>query len=212
METDCSFTLASTNYRPATQYFTIHGLWPTDADGKALEKRVLPIANLSFLLDDDESTLVRDLNRYWPNFRIDNINKCFWKHEWDKHGCTISEWNEPGRTPEPVKPEDYFERAVTLINNDLSRNILSALKDIGLVPNNSCSYPVSNFISAITSITGPGTVMLNCTGTDNKVLGEVRLCVNRNATGFTKCSGEKEKNKTQNSCGDNGTLIRFPAS
>ncbi|TXG54114.1 hypothetical protein EZV62_019370 [Acer yangbiense] len=158
-------------------------------------------------LDNDTSPLVQDLNAYWPNFGIDNINKCFWKHEWDKHGRTISEWNEQ----EPVTPEDYFMRAVKLIKN-ISINISSALNGRDLVANDS-SYPVSNFTSAITSVTGNETVMLNCTaGIYNNlpVLGEVRLCVDRNATGFIKCSGENERNRTQNSCGEGAVRIRFP--
>ncbi|KAK2661924.1 hypothetical protein Ddye_000498 [Dipteronia dyeriana] len=181
--------------------FTIHGLWPTDVQGNTLKKRVLPVADcLSFHFDDDMSPLVEDLNKYWPSFLIANTNKCFWKHEWDKHGSTISKWIENGHTP-----EDYFKKAVKLIENR-STKISTALE-----PDN--SYPVSEFIEAMTKITGKE-IMLQCTENkliDNmKALIEVRLCVNSDATEFINCSGEKEKPETEKSCGQGTIEIRFP--
>ncbi|KAK2661917.1 hypothetical protein Ddye_000491 [Dipteronia dyeriana] len=180
--------------RPATLNFTIHGLWPTDAEGNTLNTSMQPDANISFI-NDTSSPLVRNLNDYWPTFCKDRTNEWLWEHEWKKHGCTQAQ----------VEPEDYFEKAVTLITNTISRNILSALIVGGLEPGDS-RYQVSGFISVISNITGTGTVMLRC---KNETLQELRLCVKDDA--FTECSGKKEKNKTLDSCGSQGTYIRFPA-
>ncbi|KAK1581814.1 hypothetical protein Q3G72_021109 [Acer saccharum] len=185
-----SFCLTETTCtKPPASFFTIHGIWPTDAAGNTLEKNVQTQASIAFL-SDQKLTLVQQLNQYWPSF-TSKTNVDFWKYEWIKHGST----------QKPITPKQYFQSAINLGNQF---DILAALIRNDVVPNGT-SYKTSSFLRAIRSETKMQNVMLHC---KDNFLTEVRLCVNYAATNYAPCNAAKELGHTVKTCGQ-GT-IKFP--
>ncbi|MCD9561461.1 hypothetical protein HAX54_020584 [Datura stramonium] len=83
--------------------FTLHGLWPADANGKTISCPREPDPDWDKLFLPREATL----DIFWPELKENQPKWSIWKHEWQKHGVCIGE----------DKSEEYFDAAITI--NDI---------------------------------------------------------------------------------------------
>ncbi|KAJ8748193.1 hypothetical protein K2173_000601 [Erythroxylum novogranatense] len=119
--------------------FTIHGLWPDYNDGS------WPACCGRSEFDEKEiSTLLDDLEKYWPSLSCDSSSTChggrgsFWAHEWEKHGtCSFPVFRDE---------YDYFS---TTLNVYFKHNVTKVLNEAGYVPSNTEKYPLGGIISSI---------------------------------------------------------------
>ncbi|GMI85957.1 ribonuclease 3 [Hibiscus trionum] len=72
---------------PIPTVFTIHGLWPSCADGKGVPP-YNPCANKCFANPTSPANILAplqpimtDLRRMWPNLYLGQSDEDFWKHE-----------------------------------------------------------------------------------------------------------------------------------
>jgi len=87
--------LALSYCSPHYNYYTIHGLWPSQNY----------CTNTPFS-ENKIKSIESELNKYWPSCpKYHHTNKWLWTHEWTKHGtCTnMTEY-------------DYFKSALDLRN------------------------------------------------------------------------------------------------
>lgn len=92
---------AMTDYKLALQnlcgFESIHGLWPDP------ESACTNCSSEAFSTSKISSSVLNDMNAYWPTCTGSNSNNDFWSHEWSKHGtCTGMSQN------------DYFAKAISL--------------------------------------------------------------------------------------------------
>ncbi|CAA0806013.1 Ribonuclease 2 [Striga hermonthica] len=146
----------------APREFTIHGLWPDFNDG------TWPACCSGKRFDVKEiSTLLKDLNRYWPSLSCDSPSNChggkglFWEHEVQKHG--------PCSFPVVRDEYDYFLKVLNLY---FKHNVTEVLRQAGYVASNSEKYPLGGIISAIQNAFH-ATPELECSG---DAVEELRLC------------------------------------
>eukprot|EP00026_Physarum_polycephalum_P015497 Phypoly_transcript_16196.p1 GENE.Phypoly_transcript_16196~~Phypoly_transcript_16196.p1 ORF type:complete len:224 (+),score=24.43 Phypoly_transcript_16196:125-796(+) len=144
-----------------TDFFTIHGLWPENADGSYPENCPGPKFNTTVISD-----LISKLNIVWPSNNGKNTD--FWKHEWEKHG-TCSQFGERA----------YFLNSITLQDR---YDVKAALSKARIVPSQTAKYTKSSVTSAVQSNLGANPA-LHCSG--EKML-EVALCFNKNL-GLMNC-------------------------
>jgi ribonuclease I len=139
--------------------FTIHGLWPDDANGSYPSFcRGVPFDVSS--LDD----LLPRLNAYWPSDKGSNID--FWKHEYEKHGtCAIDDGVFDDQ-------HAYFVAAL-----DLASRYSTAFNSTWPTPSNEILYATNALEDALES-RWDVSVNVACVGS-KKVLSEVRFCFSK---------------------------------
>lgn len=150
---------------PTDQYFTIHGLWPSDFSGN------YPCLCSNETFDINQiASLVPQMNTYWPSYNCSNqafngTNPEFWAHEWTKHGtCT--------KVLAPLSTQlQFFKTTLTMA---LSLDLLTLLKSANIVPG---PTPVTtqSFLAAIQS----GYGMLPAVGCSGGSLASVSLCMDK---------------------------------
>ncbi|KAJ8562108.1 hypothetical protein K7X08_011399 [Anisodus acutangulus] len=189
--------------------FTLHGLWPADADGYSIKCAGQPDPNWDKLLLRIEKTL----ETFWPPLRENSNKRDIWKHEWRAHGAC------GGTTP-----QEYFERAIK-INDMLEKgNLFNYLATSGIIACDSLAFSKKDIVEAVRKVFIPSSppppprsppppprsppppirspppppppppaldVYLTCIPIDkNKThvyLSEVTLCTNPDGTKFISC-------------------------
>lgn len=166
--------------------FTIHGLWPSNVHGPAVE-----FCNpLNYAFDLRLSRTLRwKLARSWPDAYSYNRNAGFWKQEYVRHGsCT-------GLTPEAFLGQaNYLYEKINL--NDVLRQWQNAGQNAwrnGWRPQVWRTSIVESLVR--TAIQQPlGTkVLLLCTGQEPKVLKEVVICYDKQATSIISCRRQQAR-------------------
>ncbi|KAK8539012.1 hypothetical protein V6N13_110220 [Hibiscus sabdariffa] len=149
------------------QKFTIHGLWPQDANDNPVDpydsrhpcvpQPPTPLTPTLF------NPLRPDLDNEWPNLKnpVPNENMQFWTEEWNKHG-TCSDFAH-----NPVK---YFDSA---------RQIRQSLPDFGIRPGD--QGKVEDVIELVKAFTGaePEIACNRNSITKDVQLWEIRLCYDK---------------------------------
>jgi len=158
-------------------YFTIHGLWPTnnktqgpvDCGPKFDTRMVTP-------------TMLNTLRKYWPDFKPDEPN--FWKHEFEKHGsCAV--------VSEVVKnQQDYFDKTIQLTK---SLPITEVWAAAGIVPSDTQAYSKERVLAVIERSKIGVRPFITCD--NNKFIKEMRFCFDKKLRPFS-CK------KQSGSCGD----------
>ncbi|KAE8688735.1 hypothetical protein F3Y22_tig00110956pilonHSYRG00092 [Hibiscus syriacus] len=153
--------------------FTIHGLWPQDSNNKGVPAygtdksctTLTPVPPNKLIVELQKGNLVGDLTNVWPTLKNTNSaqeNQKFWEYEWGKHGM-CSDYGD--------KPAVYFKAAI-----DLRNHFVSVLK-----LQSGQSYKVQEIADKVKAAV-KGTPEIACRtkkGTNQKILGEVRLCYNK---------------------------------
>lgn len=117
-------------------YFTLHGLWPENADGTYPSSCTNDPWDPSLV-----SSITQDLEKYWVS--LAGPSNTFWSHEWEKHGTCAA----------PVLTGEF-----TFMNSTLGlRNkydITPALAKAGILPSASNGFSLATFQSAVTKAFG----------------------------------------------------------
>ncbi|XP_022764386.1 ribonuclease 1-like [Durio zibethinus] len=122
--------------------FTIHGLWPTFADGtrvppyngvtnKCNPNPVGPEAILEKLMP-----IKGKLELMWPNLRYNKEDSAFWKIEWEHHGMCSDYYQDP---------YGYFNAALTLAETSQ----YNPLKVMGIQPADKTLYQVKKILDNV---------------------------------------------------------------
>ncbi|XP_057744033.1 ribonuclease S-7-like isoform X2 [Arachis stenosperma] len=156
-------------------YFTIHGLWPTNFSSpwpKYCSKKRKDCFKASLLTP----TLKGQLDRYWPNLEQANENTQFWTKEWKKHGtCSLQRFNQ----------FEYFSNA-TFFTNYL--DILGEFKNVGIIPSKTNTYSYSNIVKAIKTKTHKKRPELTYfIYQSHMLLWEIYVCLNVDLTEYIPC-------------------------
>nr|ABY65900.1 S-RNase [Prunus pseudocerasus] len=139
------------------QYFTIHGLWPSNYSNPTMP------SNCNGLKFEDRKVypqLRSKLKRSWPDVESGNDTK-FWESEWNKHG-TCSE--------QILNQIQYFERSHEMWN---SFNITHILKNASIVPSATQTWKYSDIVSAIKAVT-KRTPALRCKNNPTQPKGQAK--------------------------------------
>lgn len=153
--TECMDVYSCTS---SNQYFTMHGLWPTDNDEN------YPCDCTSEAFDPTQiSSIMDEMNTYWPS--LNGANSDFWSHEWSKHGTCSS--------PSITSQLDYFSTALTL---RAKYDVVAALKAAGYSPSNTRGFTLSAFQNATKSAFGFESV-LSCDSSGN--IEEIDTCFDK---------------------------------
>eukprot|EP00761_Pharyngomonas_kirbyi_P011435 gb/GECH01011460.1/.p1 GENE.gb/GECH01011460.1/~~gb/GECH01011460.1/.p1 ORF type:complete len:237 (+),score=47.00 gb/GECH01011460.1/:1-711(+) len=136
----------------AAKGFTIHGLWPNDADG-----HYPSYCHGGSGFDSNKlKPIMSNMERYWPS--LWSSNDGFWEHEWEKHGrCATQDFKSE---------EDYFYHGLKL-HKDL--DILNAFQNHGIHPDHDKTWPQSQLISAVKNTHGV-TPIFQCSGNKMKAV------------------------------------------
>ncbi|XP_058194881.1 ribonuclease 3-like [Rhododendron vialii] len=176
--------------------FTLHGLWPADADGTSLTYCSKKRSDQD--IDKETIELRVDLLRVWPSVQEGKTSKSFWQFQWNKHGiCCLLK----------LTKMDYFRAAIAQRNNiDLS----SIFTYAGVKPRWDATYTKAAIENAIRGHTGTA-VDVSCKPmNDTHVkLFEIYICLDVPGTNYVDCppSGNKR------GCWRPGTetsIIMFP--
>lgn len=147
--------------------WVIHGLWPNYNVG-------FP----SFCNKTDKfrpdliQPIVADLEKYWPNLYTDTPLNSFWQHEWEKHGtCALS-------LKQVTNERDYFQMTLGLREKF---DFGTLLEKASIVPDNSKSYELAEFINAIEKELAFAPVLSCFVEKESKrqFLAEMQICLNK---------------------------------
>ncbi|KAK8636909.1 hypothetical protein V6N13_064343 [Hibiscus sabdariffa] len=172
---------------PYNTIFTIHGIWPQDANDDEIERYSLnqncthgliptPVQNLP----TDLAPIYQGLDLLWPdvnNPHNNQSNYVFWGREWTKHG-QCSDY--------PTNPINYFNSALQLRQNLSTPNFgfQSGMQQI----------TVQQVINTVTSYV-QHTPEIACNRVNGRVqLWEIRLCYNRPASSQQLIQGNNIRN------------------
>ena len=88
-------------------HLTLHGLWPSLTTGKQI-----PVCNKGTIpIIDDGSETFLEMRKFWPS--LDEDNKSFWEHEYNKHGyCYMKHIGA-----DVNQPTIYFAKALELLKS-----------------------------------------------------------------------------------------------
>nr|ACU25553.1 self-incompatibility associated ribonuclease S2 [Prunus pseudocerasus] len=159
------------------QYFTIHGLWPSNYSNPTMP------SNCNGLKFEDRKVypqLRSKLKRSWPDVESGNDTK-FWESEWNKHGrCSEQTLNQM----------QYFEGSHDMWK---SFNITNILKNASIIPNATQTWSYSDIASPIKAAT-KRTPLLRCKRDPKhpnkpQLLHEVVFCYDYNAIKQIDCNG-----------------------
>ncbi|XP_060171608.1 intracellular ribonuclease LX-like [Lycium barbarum] len=183
--------------------FTLHGLWPADADGKIITCPEKPDPNWNQLFRPIEDKLVK----FWPQLRENSNSWDLWKHEWRSHGVC------GGTTPEV-----YFNRAIGINNMFKMGNLFNYLATSGIIACDSLAFSREEIIEAVRKVFPPPPpaldVYLTCIPINDKnkshvYLREVTLCINLAGNAFISCPEKGAPSIQKFSC-STGAKIMLP--
>nr|ACU25555.1 self-incompatibility associated ribonuclease S6 [Prunus pseudocerasus] len=161
------------NPRPL-QYFTIHGLWPSNYSNPTIPSNCTGPQFKKILSPQLRSSLMRS----WPDVESGNDTR-FWAGEWNKHG-TCSE--------QTLNQMQYFDRSHQMWS---SFNITKILKNASIVPHPTQTWKYSDIVSPIKKVTQT-TPLLRCKRDPAKpksqFLHEVVLCYEYHALQLIDCN------------------------
>lgn len=155
-------------------FWTIHGLWPTNAESwpKVCNKTI----NFNISVFD---VIRNDLEMYWPSVRSMN-SSVFWRHEWQKHGsCGLQVFHVNGMFR-------YFNETLSLLH---TYNVTNFLIDKGIFPTINRTYTVAELYKALTDNlrSKANIVCRKVNGFAYPVLTEVRLCLSKYGLELIDC-------------------------
>lgn len=149
-----------------TANWTLHGLWPSRA-GALSASYPCTCDNRQFV-ESQISAVEDDLNKYWASY---SDNKKFWEHEFTKHGTCA------GSISALATELDFFKTTLGLREK---HDILTALTQAGITPDNSKSYSSDKLLQALTSTGGGFKPMLGCTKKNSKqYIHEITFCLDK---------------------------------
>nr|ABW08113.1 S7-RNase [Prunus avium] len=159
------------NPRPL-QYFTIHGLWPSNYSNPTMPSNCI---GSQFEWRKLYPHMRSKLKISWPDVESGNDTK-FWEGEWNKHGtCSVEKLNQM----------QYFERSYAMWR---SYNITKILQNASIVPSTTRTWTYSDIVSPIKAATGR-TPLLRCKqDKKTQLLHEVVLCFDYNALIHIDCN------------------------
>ncbi|CCD62615.1 Ribonuclease T2 protein rnst-2 [Caenorhabditis elegans] len=153
-----------------TPQWSIHGLWPNFENGSYPQNcRGTPRHFDENLIKSIEDRLVV----VWPNLYPKKTIQSFWKHEYDKHGtCAQSEKLFESELA-------YFTEVMKVFD---SIDVAGGLKSVGPSEKPITSSDLKNALSGVTS---GKTFQFHCLRdkkTKQFLLGDIRLCLNKDLT------------------------------
>ncbi|XLS48717.1 hypothetical protein HN51_023075 [Arachis hypogaea] len=155
-------------------YFTIHGLWPTNFSypwPQYCSKKRKDRFDASLLTQ----ALEVSLNYYWPSLKPAKKNMQFWIDEWEKHGtCSLQRFNQ----------FEYFRNAIYITYN---LNIQSVFKNVGIIPSGTKTYSYINIVDAIKTKTYQEPELMCFKDQNHVLLWEIHVCLNASLTGYISC-------------------------
>ncbi|CAK9157881.1 unnamed protein product [Ilex paraguariensis] len=171
-------TFCSQPHIPCIQHFprtfTLHGLWPADANGNTL------LRCSTSRRDKDIQTEIRalrsQLRQVWPNIRTDITEDIFWQHEWNEHGiCSLTRMTKM----------NYFQAA---IRETRRINLLTILQNARIVPGSHIAYTKNQFENAVRNSIGTY-IYVSCARLNNThvLLKELFICLDDTATRYINC-------------------------
>nr|AAT72120.1 S6-RNase [Prunus avium]BAA36388.1 S6-RNase [Prunus avium] len=153
------------------QYFTIHGLWPSNYSNPRMPSNCTGPQFKRIL----SPQLRSKLQTSWPDVESGNDTK-FWESEWNKHGTC---------SKETLNQMQYFERSYAMW---MSYNITEILKNASIVPHPTQTWKYSDIVAPIKAAT-KRTPLLRCKQDKNTVLlHEVVFCYEYNALKQIDCN------------------------
>lgn len=163
-------------------YWTIHGVWPSNDNGHHPRNCNNNAFNLALIPQNVQDRM----KIMWPNLNNAN-NQDFWEEQWKAHG-TCSE----------LGVEEYFTMAIALSDR---YNIMQILSNKNITPSNVKKYHILKIRSAIRqhSKKWPTIVKGKVNGNDKPWLFEIRLCFDR-------------EYNVRNCPSSAGQLLRYPPS
>ncbi|KAF3639454.1 hypothetical protein FXO38_22649 [Capsicum annuum] len=160
--------------------FTLHGLWPADANGKTIT------CNITVPVDWDKLIRPREsrLKTFWPELKENQPKYSIWKHEWEKHGvCGLT------------TAEQYFDAAIRTNGLFTRGNLYNYLASSSIVSSDHVAYTQDDIIKAIQTVFAPAPalgVYLRCTAIDSTntthgYLSEAVVCTTMDGSSFVTC-------------------------
>ncbi|PHU10954.1 hypothetical protein BC332_17884 [Capsicum chinense] len=161
--------------------FTLHGLWPADANGKTITCRITVPVDYDRLFRPREARL----NKFWPELKENQPKYSIWKHEWKKHGvCGLT------------TAEQYFDAAIKTNGLFTRGNLYNYLASSNIVSSDHVAYTQDDIIKAIQTVFAPAPaplgVYLRCTAIDSTntthgYLSEAVVCTTMDGSSFVRC-------------------------
>jgi ribonuclease I len=145
----------------ATNWFNIHGLWPSDLSNSSAPAYC---TGISWDASDISSTTQSELNTYWSG--LYSSNNEFHDHEWTKNGTC---WNDNVNGANPI--EDFFSTVLTVAQQV---GVYHTLETAGITPS-STQYKTATVLEALSSVYGK--VNLQCEDGD---LQTIEICLDLN--------------------------------
>lgn len=138
-------------------FFTLHGLWPQDADGDyPCNCGSQPFAPSSL------APIQADMDKFWPS--LNGPGATFWAHEWDKHGTCASTF---------TSQLAFFNGTLALLKK---YDIVAALGAAGIVPSNTKGFTKSAFGAALKAAFG-ATAEITCDAKGN--ISGATMCISK---------------------------------
>ncbi|PHU11035.1 hypothetical protein BC332_17965 [Capsicum chinense] len=146
--------------------FTLHGLWPADANGYTISCTDSVTVNWNQLIPPIES----ELNKFWPNLREGLPKWSLWKNEYNRHGVCGG-----------LTAKEYFDAAISINKKITLGNLFNYLKTNGIIACDSLAFTKDQIITAVQKVfSSPLHVYLRCPSTGKNAthgyLNEVVLC------------------------------------
>ncbi|QHO42509.1 hypothetical protein HN51_008202 [Arachis hypogaea] len=162
-------------------YFTIHGLWPTNFSSPWPQSCAEKPAD--YFKRSSIDTLQNGLNHYWPNLKSAETNMELWIEEWEKHGtCSLQKFNQ----------SEYFRQAISITE---FLDILVVFKNVGIIPHRTKTYSLIDIVNAIketkTRQVEPELVCFQ--DRSDVLLREIRVCLDANLAEYISCPINRSK-------------------
>ncbi|PHT42192.1 hypothetical protein CQW23_16217 [Capsicum baccatum] len=174
--------------------FTLHGLWPADANGKTITCKIKVPVDYDKLFRPIEA----QLNTFWPELKANQPKYSIWEHEWEKHGvCGLT------------TAEEYFNAAIKTNGLFTRGNLYNYLASSNIVSSDHVAYTQDDIIKAIQTVFAPAPapapappapapapaplgVYLRCTAIDSAntthgYLSEAVVCTTMDGSNFVTC-------------------------
>ncbi|KAF3649744.1 hypothetical protein FXO37_18799 [Capsicum annuum] len=176
--------------------FTLHGLWPADANGKTITCRITVPVDYNRLFRPIEA----QLNTFWPELKENQPQYSIWIHEWEKHGvCGLT------------TAKEYFDAAIKTNGLFTRGNLYNYLASSNIVSSDHVAYTQDDIIKAIQTVFAPAPapapapaapapapapaplgVYLRCTAIDSTntthgYLSEAVVCTTMDGSNFVTC-------------------------
>ena len=165
-------------YNFTNDYFSIHGIWPQDANGSWPG-----YCNQSLVFNETSLNPIKnDLSKYWTNF----INASqLWEHEFYRHYTCAAQ------DPNIGDELEYYNLGLELRNKT---DLFNIFVNNSIVPSNEKLYDLDSVQDAINNALNLKTVLI-CDRYN--IINEIILCINKNLE-FMNCSGMVNTNCRNN--------------